>query len=58
MPLWFPSHKALAFGDAVVGVEDGLRIWDTLDGKSSDWYRERFLPTSSRCSSSTRSTCS
>ena len=45
MPLWFPSHRALAFGDAVVGVEDGLRIWDTLDGKSPDWYRERFLPT-------------
>jgi hypothetical protein len=45
MPLWFPSQRALAFGDAVVGVEDGLRVWDTLDGKSPDWYRERFLPT-------------
>ncbi len=45
MPLWFPSQRALAFGDAVVGVEDGLRIWDTLDGKSPDWYRGRFLPT-------------
>lgn len=45
MPLWFPSHRALAFGDAVVGVEHGLRVWDTLDGKSADWYRERFVPT-------------
>ncbi|HZN87748.1 MAG TPA: hypothetical protein VFB44_02115 [Thermoleophilaceae bacterium] len=45
MPLWFPSERALAFGDAVVGVEDRLRVWDTLGDKSPDWYRERFVPT-------------
>jgi hypothetical protein len=46
MPLWFPSLRALAFGDAIVGVEDGLRVWQDLDGrKRSAWYRDRFLPT-------------
>jgi len=46
MPLWFPSLRALAFGDAVVGVEGELRVWEQLDGgKRARWYRERFLPT-------------
>jgi hypothetical protein len=45
MPLWFPSKRALAVGDAGVGGENGLRVWETLDGKSADWYRERFVPT-------------
>jgi len=44
-PLFFPAHKALAFGDAVVGMPDGsLRVWDQADGTLS-WYRHRFLPT-------------
>ena len=30
--LWFPSLRALAFSDAVVGVEDGLRVSDEPHG--------------------------
>lgn len=46
MPLLLPSHRALAFGDAVVGVQGGLRVWqDVRPGKSERWYRERFVPT-------------
>lgn len=46
MPLFFPSHRALAFGDAVVGVEGGLRVWQQPRGeRGRTWYRERFLPT-------------
>lgn len=46
MPLLVPSHRALAFGDAVVGVEGGLRVWQNIRaGRSERWYRERFLPT-------------
>lgn len=26
-PLYFAAHKALAFGDAVVGFDSGLRVW-------------------------------
>jgi glyoxylase-like metal-dependent hydrolase (beta-lactamase superfamily II) len=44
-PVLFPSLKALAFGDAVVGMPDGtLRVWDQADGTPA-WYRDRFLPT-------------
>ena len=44
-PLHFPALKALAFGDAVVGMPDGtLRVWDQADG-TPEWYRDRFLPT-------------
>lgn len=43
-PLRFPSARALAFGDAVVGAERGLRVW--IQGERSEgWYRERFRPT-------------
>ncbi len=44
-PLYFPSRRALAFGDAVVGMPDGsLRIW--AQGRvEPTWYNERFLPT-------------
>jgi hypothetical protein len=46
MPLWFPSHRALAFGDAVVGVDGALRVWEVVDGaKRKAWYRNRFVPT-------------
>jgi hypothetical protein len=45
-PLHLPSHRALAFGDAVVGAEGGLRVWqDVSEERSERWYRERFLPT-------------
>jgi glyoxylase-like metal-dependent hydrolase (beta-lactamase superfamily II) len=41
-PLYLPRARALAFGDAVVGAEGGLRVW--TDG-GERWYRERFRPT-------------
>jgi hypothetical protein len=45
MPLWFPSHRALAFGDAVVGVEGALRVWEVVDSpKRRAWYRNRLVP--------------
>jgi hypothetical protein len=45
-PLWFPSHRALAFGDTVVGVEGTLRVWEVVDTpKRTVWYRNRFVPT-------------
>jgi hypothetical protein len=47
-PLWFPSHKALAFGDALVTNPAGeLRIWvqDPVGDKLLRFYRERFVPT-------------
>jgi hypothetical protein len=45
-PVWLGSHRALAFGDALVGVGGELRVWDSLEGgKRARWYYERFLPT-------------
>ena len=45
MPLWFPSHRALAFGDAIVGVDGELRVWEVADSaKRMAWYRTRLLP--------------
>jgi hypothetical protein len=45
MPLWFPSHRALAFGDAVVGVDGALRVWEAADSaKRMAWYRKRLVP--------------
>jgi glyoxylase-like metal-dependent hydrolase (beta-lactamase superfamily II) len=47
MPLWLPSHSAVAFGDAVVEAEGALRLW--AQGPRTDRYRtfvrERFAPT-------------
>jgi hypothetical protein len=47
MPLFFPSHHALAFGDTVAEVDGALRVWDEplTDAQRARWYRERFLPT-------------
>ena len=48
MPIHLPSHKALAFGDAVVTTPEGdLRLWhfDRVDAERTRWYRERFVPT-------------
>jgi len=28
-PLWLPEQRTLVFADALIGGEDGLRIWDT-----------------------------
>jgi hypothetical protein len=47
-PIWIPSHKALAFGDALVSNPQGeLRIWvqDPVDDKIRSFYRDRFGPT-------------
>jgi hypothetical protein len=45
-PILLPGASALCFGDAVVGVDGELRVWQ-LSGMSarSDWYEGRFLPT-------------
>jgi hypothetical protein len=45
MPLYFPSHRALAFGDTVVGVDAEIRVWDSPSRGDTPWYRDRFLPT-------------
>lgn len=47
-PLWFPSHRAIAFGDAVVTTPDGdLRMWcqEPLTPQRETFYTERFAPT-------------
>jgi hypothetical protein len=44
-PLFFPDHRALAFGDAVIGIEGKLRVWQSVNADQERWYRERFIPT-------------
>ena len=47
-PVHLPSHRALAFGDALVTTPEGeLRMWhtDKVDDARARWYRERFVPT-------------
>ena len=47
-PLWLPSHRAIAFGDAVVTTPAGdLRVWaqERPDARRVRWYHERFNPT-------------
>jgi hypothetical protein len=46
-PLWIPKHEAIAFGDAVVGVDGKARAWahEKVDAKVERFYRERFNPT-------------
>jgi hypothetical protein len=47
MPLHVPSHKALAFGDAVAETDGRLVVWATakVDAKLERFHRERFNPT-------------
>lgn len=46
MPIELPSHRALAFGDAVLEIDGELRVWEDLDGdRRRAWYEQRFLPT-------------
>jgi glyoxylase-like metal-dependent hydrolase (beta-lactamase superfamily II) len=47
LPLYLPARRALAFGDAIVSADGGLRVWiqSPLTDKRLRWYRERFLPT-------------
>jgi len=44
-PLYFPRLRAVAFGDAVVGAEGGLRFWNQSSSTGADWYRDVFAPT-------------
>ena len=47
-PVHLPSHRALAFGDAIVTTPEGdLRLWhtDRVDDARARWYRDRFVPT-------------
>jgi hypothetical protein len=46
-PLLLPSHRALVFGDAVVELDGGLRVWshESVDKDVTAFYRERFNPT-------------
>jgi hypothetical protein len=43
-PVYFPTHRAVAFGDAVVGTPDGARLW-RQSSAGPDWYRRVFVPT-------------
>jgi hypothetical protein len=43
-PLYFARHKALAFGDAVVGFEGKLRVWQQAS-TDPHWHDHVFLPT-------------
>jgi glyoxylase-like metal-dependent hydrolase (beta-lactamase superfamily II) len=46
MPIELPSHRALAFGDAVLEIDGELRVWERIDSeKRRTWYEQRFLPT-------------
>jgi hypothetical protein len=47
LPVLVESHRALAFGDAVVGTDAGLRMWcnEPLDERRLRFYAERFGPT-------------
>jgi hypothetical protein len=44
-PLYFPTLRAVVFGDAVVGAEGGLRFWNLSSGTGAAWYRDVFAPT-------------
>ena len=47
LPVLVESHSAVAFGDAVVGTGDGLRMWcnEPADERRRRFYAERFAPT-------------
>jgi len=47
LPVLAESHAALAFGDAVVGTDEGLRMWcnEPLNERRLAFYAGRFAPT-------------
>jgi hypothetical protein len=47
LPVLVESHRALAFGDAVVGTGEGLRMWcnEPVDERRLRFYADRFAPT-------------
>lgn len=46
-PLELSAHEAVVFGDSVVGVEGGLRVWSAkpIDDEVLAFYRDSFNPT-------------
>ena len=46
LPLFVPAHRALLFGDAVVGVGRRLRVWtpERVGPEHEHWYRKRLVP--------------
>jgi hypothetical protein len=47
LPVLVESHAALAFGDAIVGTDDGLRMWcnEPVNERRLRFYADRFAPT-------------
>lgn len=43
-PIYVPALRAVAFGDAVVGAQGGLRFWNQSDTTGPEWYRDVFAP--------------
>ena len=45
-PVELPAYRALAFGDRVVGVDGGLRVWMQLEPTEARraWYRSTLVP--------------
>lgn len=45
-PIFIPDAGALVFGDALVGTDQGVRVWLTerLTTARKPWYDERLLP--------------
>jgi hypothetical protein len=46
-PVALPWVRALALGDAIVGVEGGLRVWlqEPVTDARLGWYEDRLVPT-------------
>ena len=47
IPFELPSHRALAFGDTVLGIDGELRVWPRQreSARRQTWFEQRFLPT-------------
>ena len=45
IPFELPSHRALAFGDSVLGIDGQLRVWPRHREIDRAWYEGRFVPT-------------
>ena len=45
-PLHIPSHSALVFADAIVGTDEGPRIWvaEKVNERVSRFYADKFVP--------------
>lgn len=43
-PLYFPSQRAVAVGDAFISVDGKLRIWWAHGASTDEWLRERLFP--------------